>query len=173
MGGSADTRFAVVFLCTFLVLSLAFEAVARRWSRPAVTGEVLMPDLSLDEAKSQALAILGDSSRFRCVEEPIPRDAGPVEMLGTELNAFFGRYREVRMVYGDMVLDRDGIRPSEIDQQFFKVGRDTEHAELAVRRGSDVVLEIDESSRGGAPLAEYPSVYHLILDRNHVIHGDG
>lgn len=129
-----------------------------------------MTDISLDEAKTQALAILSDSSKFRCVEEPIAHDDGLLEMLGVELSVFFKKYREVRMIYGDMVLDRDGIGPSEIDQQFLSIGRDTEHAELAVRKGSDVVLEIDESSRDGTPLAEYQSVYHLILERDHLIH---
>ena len=155
--GASYVSLHVLFMLLMGWGGKSFEGSRKTWSRD----KVAIYSLTLDEAKSQALAALSDRDRFAVVPR-LGEGMKGLSDLGPELREFFERYEAVEMRHGDLKLSRSEIRPSAMHKNFVRVGTDTGDAEVLSLPRVDSVFVIGSTETLGAA-EQYPSIYHLLV----------
>ncbi len=152
-----------VVLQATLMLSMAWARKSSKHFREALGKEMAaIHNLTVDEAKRQALEAVSDPSKFVVIANP-PKQTESIIALGPRLREFFGRYESVEMRYGDLKLSRPEIGPSRRGKNFVRIGTDTGEAEVVARPGQDSVLVIDGVEEPDVAPEEYASIYHFLL----------
>ena len=114
--------------------------------------------LPFDEVKRQALELLADTRRFRCVKS-IQSDNHSIERLGPILQEFFSRFESVAEIEGDFFVSRQAVADSALRPGFLKIGTDFAYSELVARPGEDRVSIVTD---GEHVLDGLPTIYHSI-----------
>ena len=121
--------------------------------------------IPIRQAATQALALLADTSLFRCVE-PVATDEQALTVLAPELQSIFKRYELIEVGTGWAFVGRSSIEQSALQPDFTRIGLvavGTEgEGEICVRAGNETVFELHSDGIDPA-LGVYDSIYHWII----------
>lgn len=129
----------------------------------AIEAEVVA--LSVEEARARMEPLLSDPTKYEVAREPLTSGSLPAGAA-----ALLGEYAYVATKYGDTVLDRDEVRPSEYYPEYIRIGESTDGSEVIVAPTGDTVYRVDGTEEEPAEMESYPSVYHFLLSNARIIY---
>jgi hypothetical protein len=134
------------------------------------TDEIAILDLTLAEAKIQALRLLEDVEKFQTVINELSDDAKLSE-LSPQLRTLFGKYHSITETYGEASLNRDLIKPYK-NSEFIQIGVDFDQTTLTVKSYEEAIYIFDgsESEIDNCDILDYPSIYHWLLIKNRILY---
>ena len=162
---------ASILLISFAILMGGYFLVVRligTWAKSdklykQVSEEIrLIGRMPTSDAKRDALALLSDQTKFTVIGAVTSAQVS--QPLGKELREFFDRFESVTALRGETTLSRNAVAPSSLRSGFFRLGTDSEFAEIVARPEEDSVFLIDGTeSNDPPPQNGYPSIYHFLL----------
>jgi len=114
--------------------------------------------LPLDTARSQALGLLADPRRFKCIETELT-DKSAIQKLGPTLQELFSKFDSIAQINGDFFVSRKSVGASSLRKGFLTFGKDFAYSELVARPGEDEVFIVTDATHR---LDGCPSIYHNI-----------
>lgn len=158
--------FVLVFMIAigiYVLVNVVAEALAANNVKSSLNLMAYMEEirnLSIEKATEEAEKILKEKGKFFCVEtEEIPPDV--IFRMGSISSGFFKKYKKVKVLYGDTIFGWELMRVSDYDQNYIRIGLDTDFIEYAVKSHEDEIYELGEGI--DTPCSIVPTIYHLFL----------
>lgn len=153
------TNVVGIFVFTVAVFVLAkWKGMTPAYARAAEQLDKIRA-LPIEQARREALALISDPKRFRCIAGQRPTGT-EISLFGPILEEFLARFDAVEQIDGEFTCGRHWTGTSAVRSGFMRIGHHFDGAELAVLPGDDQVFIIHDPIH---ELQGLPSIYHQIL----------